>query len=257
MIDLNRKLFLLTLCALSPFVYQFVYQGAQTRVSQPAQQSARPPVYETRANHDPNGIGKFYMGREIAHVMGYQGAEWLERPERVEEERPDQVVEQMKLKPADVVADIGAGTGYFSFRISRVVSQGKVFAVDIQPEMLAVIEKRKNESKTDNVIAVKSEDADAKLPDNSVDVALLVDVYHEFSFPREMMLSVVKALKPGGRVVQIEYRGEDPKVPIKLLHKMTVAQARKEMAAVGLVWKETKNFLPQQHFIVFEKPAQR
>ncbi|HEU0177042.1 MAG TPA: class I SAM-dependent methyltransferase [Blastocatellia bacterium] len=233
-------------------------QQAQTRpVSQSPAASVPKTVYETRADHDPDGIGKFYMGREIAHVMGYQGAEWLERPERIEEERPDQVVEQMKLKPTDVVADVGAGTGYFSFRISRVVSQGKVFAVDIQPEMLAVIEKRKQQSKADNVIAVKSAEADAKLPDNSVDVALLVDVYHEFSFPREMMLSLVKALKPGGRVVQIEYRGEDPAVPIKRLHKMTVAQARKEMAAVGLVWKETKGFLPQQHFIVYEKPAQR
>ena len=213
--------------------------------------------YEYREQHSRDGIGKFYMGREIAHVMGYQGAEWLERPERIEEERPDQVVEQMKLKPADVVADVGAGTGYFSFRISRVVKQGKVFAVDIQPEMLAVIEKRKKELKVDNVIAVKSEETEANLQDNSVDVALLVDVYHEFSFPREMMQSVVKALKPGGRVVQIEYRGEDPDVPIKRLHKMTVAQARKEMAAVGLAWKETKNFLPQQHFIVHEKPARQ
>lgn len=246
MISLNGKLFLLALSALSLLGYQ---------QAQPARQSAKPSVYETRADHDPDGIGKFYMGREIAHVMGYQGAEWLERPERIEEERPDQVVEQMKLKPVDAVADIGAGTGYFSFRISGAVKQGKVFAVDIQPEMLAVIEKRKKESKVENVIAVKSDEADAKLPDNSVDVALLVDVYHEFSFPREMMLSVVKALKPGGRVVQIEYRGEDPGVPIKRLHKMTVAQARKEMAAVGLVWKETKGFLPQQHFIVYEKPA--
>lgn len=253
MTDLNRKLFLLALCALSPFVYQ----QAQTKVSHPAQQSARTPVYETRADHDPDGIGKFYMGREIAHVMGYQGAEWLERPERVEEERPDHVVEQMKLKPADVVADIGAGTGYFSFRISRVVKQGKVFAVDIQPEMLSVIEKRKEQLKVDNVVALRGSEAEANLPENSVDVALLVDVYHEFSFPREMMLSVVKALKPGGRVVQIEYRGEDPNVPIKRVHKMTVAQCRKEMAAVGLVWKETKEFLPQQHFIVYEKPARQ
>jgi ubiquinone/menaquinone biosynthesis C-methylase UbiE len=249
MTNLNRKLFLLALCVLSPFVYQ----QAQSKVARLAQQAARPSVYETRAEHDPDGIGKFYMGREIAHVMGYQGAEWLERPERIEEERPDQVVEQMKLRPADVVADVGAGTGYFSFRISRVVKQGKVFAVDIQPEMLAVIEKRKKELNVDNVIGVKSEEADAKLPDNSVDVVLLVDVYHEFSFPREMMQSVVKALKPGARVVQIEYRGEDPNVPIKRLHKMTVAQSRKEMAAVGLVWKETKSFLPQQHFIVYEK----
>lgn len=232
--------------------------SAQTTIApfaaQKAGQQASKPVYETRAEHDPDGIGKFYMGREIARVMGYQGAEWLERPERVEEERPDQVVEQMKLKPLDVVADVGAGTGYFSFRISRVVTQGKVFAVDVQPEMLTIIENRKKQLKGENVIAVKSEETDAKLPENSVDVALMVDVYHEFAFPREMMLSVVKALKPGGRVIQIEYRGEDPDVPIKRLHKMTVAQCRKEMAAVGLVWKETKNFLPQQHFIVYEKP---
>src|SRR5215831_754339 len=250
MTGLTRKLFPLALVALLPFAFQ----QAQTKVSQSAQQAARPPVYETRADHDPDGIGKFYMGREIAHVMGYQGAEWLERPERVEEERPDQVVEQMKLKPADVVADVGAGTGYFSFRISRVVKQGKVFAVDIQPEMLSVIEKRKEQLKVDNVVALRGSETDANLPENSVDVALLVDVYHEFSIPREMMLSVVKALKPGGRLVQIEYRGEDSNVPIKRLHKMTVAQARKEMAAVGLVWKETKGFLPQQHFIVYEKP---
>jgi ubiquinone/menaquinone biosynthesis C-methylase UbiE len=232
-------------------------QAQAGSASQSPAGAAPKSIYETRADHDPDGIGKFYMGREIAHVMGYQGAEWLERPERIDEERPDQVVEQMKLKPTDVVADVGAGTGYFSFRISRVVKQGKVFAVDIQPEMLAVVEKRKKELKVDNVIAVKSEETEANLQDNSVDVALLVDVYHEFSFPREMMQSVVKALKPGGRVVQIEYRGEDPDVPIKRLHKMTVAQARKEMAAVGLAWKETKNFLPQQHFIVHEKPARQ
>jgi len=222
-----------------------------------AEQAASQPVYETRAVHDPDGIGKFYLGREIAHVMGFQGAEWLERPDREETEMPGKVVEQMKLKPTDVVADVGAGTGYFSFRINRVVPQGKVFAVDLQPEMLAIIEKRKQELKADNVVAVQSTEMDVKLPDGSVDVALMVDVYHEFAFPYEMMRSVVKALKPGGRVVQIEYRGEDPDVPIKRLHKMTVAQARKEMAVVGLVWKETKDFLPQQHFIVYEKPPRQ
>jgi ubiquinone/menaquinone biosynthesis C-methylase UbiE len=238
-----------------------VCQSAQTTtapVPAPAAgQSADKPGYETRADHDPGGIGKFYLGREIARVMGYQGAEWLERPERIEEERPDQVVEQMKLKPTDVVADVGAGTGYFTFRIAPVVKQGKVYAVDLQPEMLAIIEKRKQQLKAGNVVALRSTETDAKLPENSVDVALMVDVYHEFSFPREMMESLVKALKPGGRVVQIEYRGEDPDVPIKRLHKMTVAQARKEMAVVGLVWKETKDFLPQQHFIVYEKPARQ
>jgi FkbM family methyltransferase len=160
----------------------------------------------------------------------------------------------MSLGPTDVVADIGAGTGYFSFRLSRVVSQGKVYAVDIQPEMLAIIEQRKRSLKADNVVTVLGTEMDTKLPPQEVDVALLVDAYHEFSYPREMMESIVRSLKPGGRVVQVEYRAEDPSVPIKRLHRMSVEQARREMAAVGLVWKETKGFLPQQHFLVYEKP---
>lgn len=218
-----------------------------------AQQTARQQVYETRAIHDPDGTGKFYMGREIAQVMGHQAADWLERPERAETEAPDQVIKQMKLKATDVVADIGAGTGYFSFRLSRVVSQGKVFAVDIQPEMLAIIEQRKRTLRADNVATVLGTETDTKLPAQQVDVVLLVDAYHEFSYPREMMESIVRSLKRGARVVQVEYRAEDADVPIKRLHKMSVDQARKEMAAVGLVWKETKGFLPQQHFIVYEK----
>lgn len=225
--------------------------GAQTTAA-PKPQST---IYETRAQHDPEGTGKFYLGREIAHVMGYAGASWLERPERVEEEQPDKVVAAMKLKPTDVVADVGAGTGYFSFRLSRIVTQGKVYAVDIQGEMLNLIEQRKQKLKATNVVTVRSTEKDVKLPDSSIDVVLMVDVYHEFEFPYEMMQSIKRALKPGGRVVQIEYRGEDPNVPIKRTHKMTVQQARKEMEFVGLVWKETKDFLPQQHFLVFEKPA--
>ena len=210
-------------------------------------------VYETRAVHDPDGIGKFYMGREIAHVMGHQGADWLERPDRADTEKPDQVVANMNLKPSDVVADIGAGTGYFTFRLSRAVRQGKVYAVDIQPEMLAILEQRKKNLKAENVIPFHGSERDTKLPAASVDVVLLVDAYHEFSYPREMMESIVRSLKPGGRVVQIEYRAEDHDVPIKRLHKMSVAQSRKEMEAVGLRWKETRDFLPQQHFMVYEK----
>ncbi|MGH9845062.1 MAG: class I SAM-dependent methyltransferase [Blastocatellia bacterium] len=240
-----RKLCLLLTAAV------FACQQTQTATQQSTQ--ADKPHYETRAKHDPDGIGKFYMGREIAHVMGFQGAEWLERPERIEEEQPDKVVEQMKLKLTDVVADVGAGTGYFAFRFARVVTAGKVYAVDLQPEMLAIIEKRKKELKAENVVGVHSTETDVKLPANSVDVVFFADVYHELSYPREMMESIVKALKPGGRVIQIEYRGEDPNVPIKRVHKMTVAQCRKEMTVVGLVWKETKDFLPQQHFIVYEK----
>jgi SAM-dependent methyltransferase len=246
--------------ALSTIFLLLACQNPQSKTPQPSAQASvqasvpsGQPVYETRANHDPDGIGKFYMGREIARVMGWQGAGWLERPERIEEEQPDKVVEQMKLKPADVVADVGAGTGYFTFRFAPRVKDGKVYAVEIQPEMLAIIEKRKKELKAGNVVTVRGTETDAKLPESSIDVVFFADVYHEFAYPREMMESIVKALKPGGRVVQIEYRGEDPDVPIKRVHKMTVAQCRKEMAAVGLVWKETKDFLPQQHFIVFEK----
>ena len=239
-------------------LYALLLAGAlgQTPHTAPSlgQQERRQQIYETRAIHDPDGIGKFYMGREIAHVMGHEAADWLERADRADTEAPDQVIKQMKLKPADTVADIGAGTGYFTFRMSRVVTQGKVYAVDIQPEMLSFIERKKRDLKVENVVSILGSEADVKLPDQAVDAVLLVDAYHEFSYPREMMNSIVRCLKPGGRVIQVEYRGEDPDVPIKRLHKMTVAQARKEMAAAGLTWKETKDFLPQQHFIVYQKP---
>jgi len=241
----------LTIFILSLLLLLSARSGTETKVAQGAAQSTG--VYETRTKHDPDGIGKFYMGREIAFVMGHEGAAWLERPDREETELPQGVVQNMKLRPTDVVADVGAGTGYFSFRMSRLVKQGKVFAVDIQPEMLAIIEERKRKLKVDNIVTVLGTETDTKLPESAIDVVLLVDAYHEFSYPREMMQSIVKGLKPGGRVIQIEYRGEDPSVPIKRLHKMTVAQARKEMAAAGLVWKETKDFLPQQHFIIYEK----
>jgi ubiquinone/menaquinone biosynthesis C-methylase UbiE len=163
-------------------------------------------------------------------------------------------IEHMQLKPTDVVAVVGAGTGYFTMRISRVVPQGTVYAVDIQPDMLAIIEQHKRQLKANNVITVQGTETDPRLPAQAVDVTLLVDAYHEFAYPREMMEHIVKSLKPGGRVIQIEYRGEDASVPIKSLHKMTVVQARKEMEAVGLRWQETQDFLPYQHFMVFVKP---
>jgi ubiquinone/menaquinone biosynthesis C-methylase UbiE len=193
------------------------------------------------------------MGREIAQVMGHLGAGWLERPTREFEEQPQELINALKLKPTDVVADIGAGTGYFSFRISPFVPQGKVLAVDIQPEMLEMIETIKQEKQISNVEPVLGTDTDPNLAPSSIDLALLVDAYHEFEYPREMMQAIAQALKPKGRVILVEYRGENPFVPIKALHKMTQKQARKEMAAVGLSWQETKNFLPQQHVMVFGK----
>lgn len=210
-------------------------------------------IYQERTTHNPDGIGKFYMGREIARVMGHQAAGWLERSNREKEERPSLVIQGLDLKPTDIVADIGAGTGYFAFRISPLVPQGKVFAVDIQPEMVDIMEFLKKEKAINNVETVLATLTDPKLPDRSIDLALMVDAYHEFSYPKEVMEGIVKSLKPGGRVVLIEYRGENPFVMIKPLHKMTQNQVRKEMSAVGLKWVETKKFLPQQHLMIFEK----
>ncbi len=201
-----------------------------------------------------DGIGKAYMGRPIAQVMGAAGAEWLERPERIEEEGTDKVVPLLGLKPTDVVADIGAGTGYFAFRIAKQVPQGKVFAEDIQQEMLDIIAAKKKEGEGDNVIPILGGVDDPKLPPNSVDLIIMVDVYHEFSYPREMGRAMVRALKPGGRIALLEYRAEDDSVPIKDLHKMSQAQAKKEMGAIGMAWVSTDSkTLPWQHLMIFKK----
>jgi len=210
--------------------------------------------YEYREVHSRDGIGKFYMGREIAHVMGHQAADWLERTERDEEEKTESMVESLKVKPGDVVADIGAGTGYFSRRLSkRVGDQGKILAVDIQPEMLDLLTNKMAELKITNVKPILGTITDPKLPPGAVDLVLMVDVYHEFSDPYEMMDGICKSLKPGGRVIFVEFRGEDPSVPIKPLHKMTEAQVRKEMSVHPLEWVETIKVLPRQHVIVFKR----
>jgi ubiquinone/menaquinone biosynthesis C-methylase UbiE len=213
--------------------------------------------YEWKAKHDPNGIGKFYMGREIAHVMGHAAASWLERPERDQEENPKKLLELLNLKNGDVVADIGAGSGYYTFRMAKLVApKGKVQAVDIQKEMLDIIRDKAKKEGVTNVEPVLGEEADPKLKDESVDVILLVDVYHEFSFPHEMTEKMVRALKPGGRLVFVEFRLEDDRVPIKLVHKMTERQVIKEMAEFkDLKHAGTSEKLPWQHVITFAKQA--
>lgn len=212
------------------------------------------PKYEVRKEHDPDGIGKFYMGREIAQVMGHLAAGWLERPEREREEQPRKLMEALKLKNGDVVCDLGCGSGYFTFPMAQKVGpKGKVLAVDIQPEMLDIIKKKAKVAKIKNVEPVQGEEKDPKLPEGEVDLILMVDVYHEFSFPFEMTQAMVKALKPGGRLVFVEYRMEDPRVPIKLVHKMTEKQVIKEMKPHALKWVETVGTLPRQHIIVFQK----
>jgi ubiquinone/menaquinone biosynthesis C-methylase UbiE len=214
------------------------------------------PHYETTAP-SRDGIGKVYMGREISQVMGHRGARWLERSSRVREERPDRVIEAMALARDAEVADIGAGTGYFTVRLAERVPEGRVFAVDVQPEMLDILRRRLAREDIDNVEPVLGREDDPRLPSNSIDAALLVDAYHEFAYPREMMQGIVAALRPGGRVILVEYRGEEPRIPIKPLHKMTEAQARREMTAVGLQHVATLDVLPTQHILIFENPAIR
>jgi precorrin-6B methylase 2 len=214
------------------------------------------PLYETRSEHDPNGIGKFFLGREIAHVMGHQAWGWLERPEREEEERTDLLLEALAIQPGQTVADIGAGSGYFSWRMARKVGdEGRVLAVDIQSEMLEMLMRnmamRRVEKRVKPVLGTIT---DPKLPPNSCDLMLMVDVYHEFDHPFEMITAMISALKPGGRLVFVEFRLEDPKVPIKLLHRMSEEQVRKEMRLhPALKFLENKSPLPQQHILIFTR----
>jgi ubiquinone/menaquinone biosynthesis C-methylase UbiE len=200
-----------------------------------------------------DGTGKYYLGREIAHVMGHRAAGWLERPERESEEKVSQAIRNMQLEPDEHIADIGAGSGYYTLRMAGRVPEGKVFAVDIQPEMLEILRQKIEKEKIDNIELVRGEETSPNLAENSFDMVLMVDVYHELSHPRELMQEVVRALKPGGRFVLLEYRMEDPRVPIKRLHKMSVEKAVKEMKAVGLRLKENIANLPWQQFMVFVK----
>ncbi len=215
--------------------------------------------YSYRKEHDPNGIGKFYLDREIAHVMGYLGADWLERPQREKEEKLSLLVRSLKIKPGMNVADIGAGSGVISLLVAeKVGEEGKVFAVDVQDEMLELLDKKLKKFKIKNIHLTKGTSQSPNLKKNSVDLIFMVDVYHEFEFPYEMLEELSNALKPGGRIAFVEYRMEDPKVPIKLVHKMSVKQVRKEaeQPEFQLKWVETIDVLPRQHIILFEKQAE-
>ena len=203
-----------------------------------------------------DGTGRYYMGREIARVMSHRGAAWLERPDREREERPSVLIDALGLSPDDVVADLGAGTGYFTFRIAPLVPDGRVYAVDIQPEMLRIVEDRAEAEGFDNVAPVLGRETSPGLRPASTDLTLLVDSYHEFSHPAEMLAGIFEATRPGGRLVLVEYRAEDPDVPIRRLHKMTEAQVRREVEASGFRFVENLDVLPQQHLLIFERPAE-
>lgn len=207
---------------------------------------------------EPNrdGIGKVYMGREIAGVMGWQAAGWLEREERDREERSSLLVRMLDLRPGMVIADVGAGTGYFSRRFAAQVGpSGIVYAVDVQPQMLQLLQSLAQGSEFKQIRPILSTVDDAKLPPSSVDLAIMIDVYHELEYPYEMLASVVRALKPDGRVVFVEYRAEDDSVPIKRLHKMSIAQIKREASPHGLRLVDSIRGLPWQHVLVFKKTA--
>ena len=237
---MKRRLLLLLL------FQAFVPTGA------PARETGVPHYSRTEAS--PDGIGKLYMGREIAKVMTYHGADWLERTGRTKEERPDRVLAALELKPGMIVADIGAGTGYYARRIGqRVGKTGAVYAVDIQPEMLKLLGREMARHNIANVKPVLGTPIDPGLPPQSLDLAVMVDVYHELEYPHEVVSAIVRALKPGGRLVFVEFKADDPSVPIKRLHTMTERQVREEAAAHPLEWVKTVRDLPWQHVLVFRK----
>ncbi len=200
-----------------------------------------------------DGIGKWFKGREIAHVMGFQGIRWLERVEREKEENTSTLIQNMNIQKADVVADIGAGSGYHVFKIAPLAVNGQVYAVDIQKEMLVEIERKKKFNSVNNIQTVQRNEKNIKLIKNSIDKVLMVDVYHEFSFPMEMLESIKNSMKPEGKLFLIEYRGEDDSVPIKKLHKMTEKQAVRELESVGFKLEKNIDNLPWQHCMVFIK----
>lgn len=217
-----------------------------------------PPPPDAYSDVEPtrDGIGRTYFGREIAQVMGHPAIFWLERGTRAAEERTDLLITALQLREGDEVADIGAGSGYFTLPLARAVAPtGTAFAVDIQPEMIDFLAARARTEQVKNIKPILSKIDDVCLADESVDLVLLVDAYHEFDHPWEVMRSIVRALRPGGRVALVEYRGEDPNVPIKPLHKMTEAQARLEIEATGLVFERNDSILPIQHLLWFRKPT--
>jgi precorrin-6B methylase 2 len=216
---------------------------------------AQPAERYQSAPPSADGIGKVYKGREIAQMLGFDGASWLERTERQKEERADLLMAELALKAGMDVADVGAGTGYYSRRMAlQVGPKGKVYAIEVQPQMLQVLQTTAKRPGYGNILPVLGADDDVKLPEASIDLAIIVDVYHELAFPSEVLASIVRAVRPGGRVVFVEYRGEDFSVPIKSLHKMTEQQVRLEAADHALVWERTARTLPWQHVVVFRRP---
>jgi ubiquinone/menaquinone biosynthesis C-methylase UbiE len=199
---------------------------------------------------------KYYMGREIAPAMSYAHAKWLFRPTRQQEEDCEQMLAQLKIKPGQTVCDMGCGSGFYSLKLAKLVGEkGQVLAVDIQPEMLTMLKEKARAAGFKNIKPILDTPVDPKLPAGQVDLILCVDVYHEFSNPAEMLAGMRKSLKLGGRLADVEFRAEDPEVPILPLHKMTKVQIMKEFPANGFKLVEQYDKLPWQHLMVFESDS--
>jgi len=218
-----------------------------------AQQTNNASAEYSYKTPDRDGTGKVYMGREIASVMSFSGKNWLERPTRPKEENTALAIANLPISKESTVADIGAGSGYYTFRIAEVVPEGKVYAVEIQDAALRYLENRSKELGYGNVEVIKGSEKSPNLPNQSIDLAIMVDVYHELLYPKEVLKEIHKALKPDGKLLLIEYRAEDPKVNIKRLHKMSVNQINKELNANGFDLKQNGQFMNIQHFLVYEK----
>jgi ubiquinone/menaquinone biosynthesis C-methylase UbiE len=217
-----------------------------------AQQVSDINIY-TYKQPDADGTGKVYMGREIASVMSFEGVSWLERNTRQQEENTSLAIAKLPLSKNTVVADVGAGSGYYTFRMAPKVPLGKVYAVEIQDDALNYLRQRSKALKLANVIVVKGTEKSPGLPENAIDLAIMVDVYHELSNPYEVLQSLKNSLKPKGKLLLLEYRGEDPEVAIKKTHKMTVVQVQKELKASGFHLIKNSQFMPIQHYLLFEK----
>ena len=237
----NALIILLTYCALFIPVQKSV-----------AQKNATDSVYTYRTASS-GGTGKFYLGREIAQVMGASNADWLDRNSRPEEEHTQLAIDKINVPPTGTIADIGAGTGYYTFKLAPKVPEGKVYAVEIQDAMITALKERKKELDNTNVEVIKGGVIAVNLPENSIDLAIMVDVYHELEFPVEILASIKKSLKKDGELLLIEYKGEDPTVAIRPLHKTTVKQLNKELGANGFKLDYEGEFLPLQHFLLYKK----
>lgn len=211
--------------------------------------------YEQLTSGHPDGILKRYCGRQIARIMGWQGAEWLERPERKSEEGLDQLIDLLQLKQGMKVGDIGAGTGRLSvLMLNRVKPEGQVWAVDVQPEMVSHLTSRSKLLGKNQLLVSQSSATAPNIPTATLDLAIMVDVYHELEYPKEFLHNLIKSVKPGGQVIFVEYRANDTSVPIKALHTMTIAQVRKEAQDAGLLFERSDSTLPWQHVVFFRTP---